>query len=606
MKRRWILPAALALVLGAGILLAVWIPGSPDRNPSVPPQAAAPDGLAVPSMQWRPGVSQQYRVLSESTMRMQAAANGASSIQVNLHGLLDTLTLEAAAGHALVGMRLSSAELKISGTMDAETNRALCAPFRVRFAVNGMPQAFEFPAEVSQQNRSILEGLVRTFQVSLDRGDTWVTQENNASGTYEAAYRRSGPNAFEKTKRRFTATAAGMVGWSEAGSTETFSIEPGRDWIAAMDVAENMSSAGQGGPAIKVSNHATLKLNEGARATLAAKLWNFEAAAAVDGSAMMRDIVPAMTAEEARREIQATIPVLDAAAQGRLAQIHRLRDLLRVDASLPAIILDILKTQELSDRTRADLYLALELAGTDSAQAALVGVISDSNWSLKDGMRAIVALGGVRQPTAEGITALWDATQNYAGGERQRMASSATFALGSIGSTLHKADDPGYATLRSDLLGNALGSGDAATRSDYIIALGNTQDPTLAGDVAGLLNDSEPSVRRAAALSLGSLGADPVADRLVSRFRAEDNVYVRGAIAESLQSWTEPTESAMAMFRQAVRTEVDESTRYNIALLLGDNLAKFPANEPVLREVMRSEPSKRIRQKVAEALSIKR
>ena len=41
----------------------------------------------------------------------------------------------------------------------------------------------------------------------------------------------------------------------------------------------------------------------------------------------------------------------------------------------------------------------------------------------------------------------------------------------------------------------------------------------------------------------------------------------------------------------------------NLARLLGDNLAKFPENETVLREMMRSEPSKRIRQNIAEALT---
>jgi hypothetical protein len=59
----------------------------------------------------------------------------------------------------------------------------------------------------------------------------------------------------------------------------------------------------------------------------------------------------------------------------------------------------------------------------------------------------------------------------------------------------------------------------------------------------------------------------------------------------------------MAIFRQAVRTEADERTRYNIAILLGENLQKFPENEVALREVMRKEPSKRIHQKVAAALA---
>jgi hypothetical protein len=183
------------------------------------------------------------------------------------------------------------------------------------------------------------------------------------------------------------------------------------------------------------------------------------------------------------------------------------------------------------------------------------------------------------------------------------MANMATLALGSIGNTLNRADDPEYASLRSDLLSNALGAGDVTRRSHYITALGNTHDPTLADDVAILLDDTEPAIRRAAALSLGSLGTDQVADRLVSHYRAEDNGYVRGAIAESLQSWTEPTDTAMTMFRQTVRTEADESTRYNIAVLLSENLDKFPENESVLREIIRTEPSKRIRQKAADSLS---
>jgi len=592
------------LVLGVGVLLAVWFPDSKDKDTSVLPQPATPANQATLSIQWHPGTAQQYRVLSESSMQMQGTVKGASSLRVHLQGLLDTLILETGTDQALVGMQLSSAELKINDTMDTETNRALGIPFRVRFAVNGMPLAFEFPAEVSQQNRSILENLVRTFQVSLKRGESWVTQESNGSGTYEAAYRRSGPNSFEKSKRRFNTTAAGMVSWSEVSSTETFNIESDRDWITAMDVVESMSSEGQGGPAMKVSNHATLKLQPDVQVALTARRWDFDAAAAtIDDRALIKDTVPDMTAEQARKQILATVPELDATTQGRLALVHRLRDLLRVDTSLPALILELLKTQELSDRTHADLYLALEQAGTDSAQTALANVITDSSWSLKDGMRAIVAMGGLKQPTAESISTLWDTARNYAGGERQRMARSATFALGSIGNNMHKADDPKYASLRSDLLSYALGSDDVATRSDYITALGNTQDTTLANEVVVLLDDTEPAVRRAAALSLGSLGTDQVADQLVSHYSKEHNGYVRGAIAESLQSWTQPTNSAMAMFRQAVRTEVDEGTRYNIALLLGNNLSKFPENESVLREIMRNEQSKRIRQKVAEALA---
>jgi HEAT repeat protein len=183
------------------------------------------------------------------------------------------------------------------------------------------------------------------------------------------------------------------------------------------------------------------------------------------------------------------------------------------------------------------------------------------------------------------------------------VASTATFALGRIGSTMNKSDDPEYASLRSNLLNNAMTTTDVNQRANFITALGNTQDPTLAHEITALMDNSEPAIRRATASSLGNLGVDQVADTLVTHYQQESDYRVRSEIARSLDSWTQPTAQAMDMFRQTVQTEKDESTRYNIAMLLGKNIDKFPQNEAVLREMMRSESSKRIRQKVAEMLS---
>lgn len=604
MNTRWLIPTGLTLL--AFILASVWYSANTDKAPSVTNQAdelSTAMANSVSTMPWQNGIAQHYRVLSDSSMKMQTTAQGASSIRVYMQGQLDTLTLQTGNGTAVVGMRLSSVQLKINNTMDDATNRELATPFRVYFAASGMPLKFEFPAEVNQQNRSILQNLIRGFQVSLDRGDSWTTQETNGSGTYEAVYRRLATGQFEKSKRSFSHTAAGMISWSEVSSSENFTINPDGNWFTEMRVEETMRSDGQSNLAMSVNNLATLQLQADAQPALSPELWRFDAVATTDTASPMTQPVPDITPEEARKRIRATVPELDTTTQGRLGLIHKLRDLLRVDDSLPPLILEALKTQQLSDRTRADLYLALELAGTSSAQQALIEVISDESWQLKDGMRAIVALGGVKQPTPDTIRALWEVGQTGSGGERQRMANTATLALGSIGNTLNQNAAPEYASLRSSLLGNALGAGYVSERSNTIRALGNTHDASLANDVLILLDDSEPAIRQAAALSLGTLGTDQVADRLVSHYREEDNGYVRGAIAESLQSWTTPTDAAMAMFRQTVRNEADETTRYNITILLSNNLDRFPDNEAVLRDIIRNEPSQRIRQQAANALS---
>lgn len=558
-------------------------------------------------MQWHAGVAQQYRLLFKSSMYMEAAASSSSTIGVQLHALLDTLTLDTGLDEAMVGMRLSAVELKINDTVDSETNRALSAPFRVRFASDGMPVAFEFPADVSSQNRKMLENLVQTFQISIDGADMWVAQESNGNGSYEAVYKRSGPLQLDKSKRKFSAPPASMLAGASITSTEQLRLDPAYDWINVMKVDEELKTTGSAGPKMTISNYATLEVQPGVQLTLTPDLWRFAAAAAADNTAAgITHPVPDISAEEARKQIQSTIPELDTAKQGRMVLVHRLRDLLRVDESLPAVLLEILQTQQLSDRTRADLYLVFEQAGTDSAQAALVSVFTDnSRWSSRDAMRAIVAMGGIDEPNQDSIAALWNTALNTeSDSDNQRIASAATFALGSLGNTMKVSSNPEYDSLRTSLLNNALSGANDKQRSDYVLALGNTQDSTLAYEIVNLLDDDAPSIRRATAQSLGMLGVDQVADTLVSSYQQEDNSQVRSAITESLQSWTEPSDSAMALFRQTVRTEADESTRYNIAVLLGENLDKFPQNETVLREIIRNEPSKRIRQKVAEALSV--
>jgi HEAT repeat protein len=608
MHNRWLLPALL--LSGAIIVAIVWLSGP--TYLTTKHQLTTTDQTDSPllTMQWHTGVTQRYRLLSVSSMHMKAGTSGNSSIDVQLRGLLDILTLKAGLNEVIVGMRLSAVELKINNTVDAETNRALSAPFRTRFAVVGMPIDFEFPAETSTQTRQMLENLVRTFQISITGTDNWVAHEANGNGSYEAVYKRSGPLQIDKSKRNFSAPPASILAGAEITSTEQLHLDPAYDWLKKMNVDEQLKTSGKVGPIMTISNQASLVLESGVQPPVTPDIWQFKAvAAAIDDTVtQITHPVPDISAAEARKRIRSTIPELDKATQGRMVLVHRLRDLLRVDESLPTVLLELLQTQQLSDRTRADLYLVFEEAGTDSAQAALVSVINDrNNWSLSDTIRAIVAMGGVDKPNQDSIAALWNtALDTVADDNSQRITSAATFALGSLANSMKATDNPDYDSLRSSLLSNALSGVNDKQRSDFVLAVGNTQDNTLAHKIVGLLDDSAPSIRRATALSLGNLGVDQVAATLVSQYQQEDNSRVRSAIAESLASWTQPTESAMAMFRETVTTEVDESTRYNIAILLGKNIVKYPENETVLRGIMHSEPSKRIRQKVANMLSAPR
>jgi HEAT repeat protein len=606
MLKHWLLLGGLALLVM--LPAAIWLlKPSHEAPPVAPPITAVPRVNASPlELKWRSGTSQRYQIQTDSAMQMNSVgAEKRQALRVRLNCALEMMTLEAGAEEALVGMRLASVDLQIGGQSDPESNRALTTPFRVRFNVSGMPTAFEFPAGVSVQNRSILENLVRMFQVTMGKGKTWVAQESDASGSYEATYQRMNATQVKKIKRKFTASpSTPMLAGADITSMDAFRLDPQHDWLAAMTVDEILRSKGQGGPGTEITNHGTLELRPTVHAAVSAAAWRFAASAAPPVTKSMDPQLTNISKDEARDKIRDAVTQLDRTKQGRTHWIHRLRDLLRVDRSLPAVLLEVMRTQTLSDRTRADLYLALQLAGSDAAQAALRSVIEDSSWSTRDAKRAIVALSGVDNPKPETLNALWDAAENAPlSGDRHDIVSTATYALGNIGRTMREAKDPDYTELRGRLLSGALSGSGVEQRANFTFAVGNTRDPSLAREIVPLLDDPQPAIRRAAALSLGMLDTDSVAGELMSHIKHESSSAVRDALAESLVNWTAPTPAAMKTIRNTIGSEIDEDTRFNMARILCENMKSFPENKQVLRILLRTERSKRIRQSIANALA---
>jgi hypothetical protein len=554
---------------------------------------------------WKEGVSQRYRVQMNSSMNLNNTDAGAIANQtmyVKLNAELNLHTLQADQNSALVGIQLSGVQLNVSGKSDPEINQLLQKPFRVEFSSGGVPGDFEFPEGLTTQEQTILKNIVRTFTVSFSEKETnWTRSEEHASGYYEAAYERVSSTKIHKNKSNFVSSPSSpMLVNAAISSAEFIELDRNKNWISYMQVHEVIETTEKGGPAILIENRANIELNDNANVNLAKNLWQFTAADPIQSPVHLQRPSLKLSAEEARLQLLAQVPKLDETLQNRTKQIHILRDLLRVDGSIPATLLEQMETQLLSDRTRADLYLALELAATVESQAALTSVMTDPKWSMRDVIRATVALAGIKNPSPETLAVLWEAAY----GDRPQLSATATYTLGSMGSRMKANNNPEYHSLRDDLLSSAYGSNSAQQKATFIYALGNTRDSDIAVDVSTFLNDEQPAVRRAAALSLGLMPTETSSEVLVSRFQQESSSAVRGAIAESLSVLpVVDTEAAMGSVAKAIQIESDEKARHSMASFMGKNLVKHPEYKPMLQKLIRKEPSKRVRQVIAEALA---
>jgi hypothetical protein len=593
-----------ACILASAIMLALFLTTS-SRNDATSTLESHPTVL-----QWREGSVQAYDFIVDSSSTITMPGNSSrQALDVYMEGVVDFRTLSVKPEEVLIGMRLSSLEFEVAGdSPDEEIMRQMARPFRVRIASSGALLGFGFAAVVSSDVREVIENLVRMFQVTIQEDDQWVAQETNASGRYTAEYTRTSPSVISKEKQRYVDSLHKPTdAVIEVTSTESITIDAEQDWISAMSVDEVLKTKNANGLSSQVNNRASLELRDSRTVVMQLDSdWNFVAAnAATSAQRAVTAPTEKLSLKEAKRELYSTVASLDATTGTRSDAIYRLRDLILMDEQLPSILLEKMRTEQLTDRTRADLYLVMQLAGTPQAQAALNSVVIDTDLPVVDGLRAIVALGSVKNPTEETFETLWDtARSGSTEGDRRDLPATATLALGSLGSSLLATEDGQYASLRADLLDGASSASDDQQRAVYLLALGNTADadPSMSRDIVMFLNDSSPGVRSAAANALGRLGTNEVGEELFQSFEQESSAIVRGSISEALVNWENPSPPAVASVRTAIQSESDEKTRYNMAVLLGNTMDTFPENRAALENLLTTEPSKRIRQQVANSI----
>jgi len=254
--QQFLLVSAILLIAGTEGYNLYRLAGQNNNKP-------VPVIVAPLMLQWRTGISQQYDVKVDSTFNMNPASfTPAQPVRVLVDGILDFHTLDSGPAGVLVGMRFSALQMSINAVPDAETSRALSHPFLVLFAPDGIPVLFQFVHDLSFRRRAIIVNIVRNFQMSIVEGESWVTQEMNASGIYSVEYLRSTPENIQKSKKGYLETiwTSETGTMAEVTSKELILLDANRDWVSEMTVDEKIYSTDPEGPFLQITRHASLRV----------------------------------------------------------------------------------------------------------------------------------------------------------------------------------------------------------------------------------------------------------------------------------------------------------------------------------------------------------
>jgi len=564
---------------------------------------------------WSQGAEQQYQLAIATDIRLLLPGSKTpQTIVQHVSGTLNMKVFELIDGQIHVGFQFAKPAYSLNNQTDDFLQKALEAPFVVTFDSLGRPLSFHFPEVLQRTERIILEESIRTFQMVLpEKGRaSWTVTEKNATGTYVAQYRLQEDSSIEKTKNRYTdlAMSSGDDQPAEARITRSSSvsrISPDIVWIAHA-VAHEVLTLSQGS-GLSTKSAMTAKLKS---VSITPDLAENDLFKTQNWEEMLLAFTPQIpepdiegTAGEAastadpltlKMQLAGLIEQLNNGEKNqRIPLLKQIEKALEADPDLAFWLIGQIEQQGMTGATDAWLVHLLERSGSPQAQEALVMVMDDPYFRTWNRIRAIVALGGVENPTEEAIASLVNITQNRDDADAEDMANAALMALGSIGKTLMESDPQQADLIREELIATLDETRDVSETGMVLKAMENMADPALGEVISPYLQDDALFVRSAAARSLGRLKGEENLDMLTDQLAVEENRVVRASIIAGMVDNGNATQQSLNLVNDMVLKETEAGAHFHMTKYLGGNLADFPEGKRTLQILALKDPSSRIR-----------
>lgn len=627
----------LALLIGLGL---VWREGQ--SQPGAPPAGATSatgskstarqaSESASPTEdshagEWKVGASRTYSVDFGSRLEANEATPDAWFSIVGSAALKLTRVAspaEQASGDYYLRGELSSLSVVLENEeqagqqIESRVEKSLDKPFLLRVSESGRIRGLGTQSDVTGMGYNILRSTIATLQFVEPSGKSpswasWLAEESDQNGVYQARYKRLGTGSFEKTKLGYSyAVSAGLAG-TKTPQAPTIQSRTELAWsdgkLAKAHMVESMVQPLGDDQVFKTKTHTTLELvREGKEAARPldtsgiAFLPLFEskmtAANAQARLQQKRELVGGRSFGELHGELaKLTASEADRDARWKLAE--RLTALMELDPTTIGAAIKELKAS--GDTPERDMLLAA-LADVDSPDGrnALADLARDRNGDRNLRETAVTHLGVTDKGSVESIEALQGLARDP---NDTAIHTSATLALGSAA---HAGARTEGVEAASEQAVQTLSDGYKRATSPkeqrmYLDALGNAGSDTALDAVRGALSSPDASVRAAAADSLRRVPGAEADNLLAQTLRNDAEPKVRAAAIAALNE-RQLSEPLFAALGEGLRNDKEGSVRLQILSLLGQRVS-LPAVRTLLSWAASNDPDEKLRSLAAKAL----
>ncbi|NVJ16652.1 HEAT repeat domain-containing protein [Myxococcus sp. AM010] len=632
---------SLAVLLVVGLSAAWWwsqpeaaiptpAPG-PSRAPvalQAPPPRSGPEPVRASEdgrRAWVPG--SEYRYSLDVTQRVafkqtQPQGDAPPSMRFHLQGewRVGIVSASDARVDARVSLLPESVSVDIEGhdALSPEQRElligSLSLPFFVTMERTGAARLVHMETGTDVLAQGLLRSVVAATQFVVQGvpGAGWQSEEHDATGQYNAAYRRAEePLRFSKSKLAYThvATAQGLQPLAkdklriDVRTDSQFQL--GADlWPESLVASEQFEvDAGDGMP--RASHELRLRLLllarsrdttlPGALAALRDGLTTIPLASiqghAQDPQAHHRQILGGRRFEDMLEDLRALPKDAQARDDARTLAMERLRALFVLEPAEALKVPGVLH-EGLEPLAASPMLGALSAASTTESIQALSRILEDGDVSVPVRTDAVAALGMAEAPTPEGVEAL----RARARDTQPELRDTATLALGNAAMRMGAGsqDARGAQTLVEELGARFRSSNSVEEKALVLRALGNTRDSRALVYIEEGLREAAPQVRQAAVEALRLL-ADPAVDPLLAqRLLGDPSPEVRKAVLFAISF--RPLGPLLSALDQALRGDPSDGLRAELVQFLGSRATTTPEVRPLLAWASQNDSNASIRQ----------